>query len=502
MHTTTIETLPLPLNRQMLVADLATYAQRPANGQTGNSAFYGPDRGLLIQYADQDESGLFKRHIVPPEALLSLPLWEGLDGLDVPEGKSVAIDVERGRFAFLGDERPKPYVIPVVNYTYGFSYDIGGGPYERTPPLHLDDVEVLHVYVAEGCANESVSDVSERWKEPGPWQAQARTLGHAFAIWDKFYGFRVENDLGQAPQPTAVIHIMDNGLYGGRNVEGGNDLRCHLGPGSRLSIVAADGVRPAIRTLHNLVISCEPSPTAESAAPGRQLQLNGLLVHSQIVVPDALFTGSLSIDIDHCTLLPGGIAVEVNQPASQRTQLTIRRSLVGPVAMSSALEQLAVSDSIVDGLDMAAIRVDGEVTTGQTKLRRVTVLGTVALQALTYAQDCLFTGLVTLATVHEGDVVRYCYLQGLSAPAKELILENCEWGRPGFKPVFTSTAFGDPAYGQLSLETPAEIIEGAANGSSLGAFSRLNEPQRTAGIQSILEEYLPLSLEAELFFVT
>ena len=261
MHTTTIETLPLPLTRKMLAADLSTYTREPSDGQAGNSAFYGPDRGLLIQYTDQEDAGQIKRHIVPPKALLSLPLWEGLDDLEVPEGKSVAIDVERGRFAFLGDERPKPNVVPVVNYTYGFSDDIGGGPYERTPPLHLDDIGVLHVYVAEGCANESVNDVAERWKDPGPWQSQARTLAHAFAIWDKFYSFRVENDQDQAFQPTAVIHIVDNGLYGGRSVEAGNDLRVSLGPGSRLSIVAADGVRPAIRTLHNLVISCEPSQT-------------------------------------------------------------------------------------------------------------------------------------------------------------------------------------------------------------------------------------------------
>ena len=221
------------------------------------------------------------------------------------------------------------------------------------------------------------------------------------------------------------------------------------------------------------------------------------------MVPDSQFAGNLSIDIDHCSLLPGGIAVEVNQPTSQNTQLLIRRSLVGPLKMASVLEQFAVSDSIVDGLGKAAISVDGEFTFGQTILRRVTMLGAVALQSLTYAQDCLFTSPMTLATVHKGDAVRYCYIQALStqSPAKKPLMENCMEGLDS-KPVFTSTTYGDPAYGQLGLETPAEIIQGAANGSSLGAFSRLNEPQRTAGIKPILDEYLPLGLEAELFFVT
>ena len=217
---TSLETLPLPLTRKLLAADLAAYAKRQGSERIGNSTLYGPDRGLVISYGqDQAADGSLKRRIVPPEALLSLPLWEGLDGLEIPAGKSVAIDVERGRFAFLGDERPKANGIPVVNYTYAFSDDIGGGPYERIVPSHLGEAGILHVYVAEGCVNEPIEVVPRQWENPGPWFTQARTLAHALAVWEKFYVFCVKNAQGQAPRPTAVIHIVDNGIYGGLDVE-------------------------------------------------------------------------------------------------------------------------------------------------------------------------------------------------------------------------------------------------------------------------------------------
>ena len=105
------------------------------------------------------------------------------------------------------------------------------------------------------------------------------------------------------------------------------------------------------------------------------------------------------------------------------------------MALAYALEKFAVSDSIVDGQGRAAMSVGADRTAGQTILRRVTVLGAVGLQSLTYAQDCLFIGPVTLATVHEGDAVRYSYFQALSIQerSEKLLREHCEPEKPGLK---------------------------------------------------------------------
>ncbi|GAB4180475.1 MAG: hypothetical protein Fur006_14640 [Coleofasciculaceae cyanobacterium] len=69
------------------------------------------------------------------------------------------------------------------------------------------------------------------------------------------------------------------------------------------------------------------------------------------------------------------------------------------------------------------------------------------------------------------------------------------------QPSFTSTDYGHPGYGQLSLACPEEIRTGAEDGSEMGAFSYLKQPQRQANLQMSLEEYLRFGLDAGLIYV-
>ena len=69
-------------------------------------------------------------------------------------------------------------------------------------------------------------------------------------------------------------------------------------------------------------------------------------------------------------------------------------------------------------------------------------------------------------------------------------------------PAFTSVDFINFAYGQLSINCPSQITTGADNGSEMGAFNFLHQPQRLANLQITLDEYLPLGLEAGVLFVT
>jgi hypothetical protein len=69
-------------------------------------------------------------------------------------------------------------------------------------------------------------------------------------------------------------------------------------------------------------------------------------------------------------------------------------------------------------------------------------------------------------------------------------------------PLFTSRDYGDPAYGQLSQQCAEEIRTGAEDGSEMGVFSHLKQPQREANLRVALEEYLRFGLEAGIFFVT
>ena len=70
------------------------------------------------------------------------------------------------------------------------------------------------------------------------------------------------------------------------------------------------------------------------------------------------------------------------------------------------------------------------------------------------------------------------------------------------RPRFTSTHYGDPAYGQLALNCADEIRTGAEDGSEMGVFQQLYQPQRETNLRLVLEEYLRFGLEAGILYVT
>jgi len=74
--------------------------------------------------------------------------------------------------------------------------------------------------------------------------------------------------------------------------------------------------------------------------------------------------------------------------------------------------------------------------------------------------------------------------------------------RPWLEPAFTSVHYGHPAYCQLSHYCPDQIRTGAEDGSEMGAFCTLRNPQREANLRIRLQEYLPVGLTPGLIYVT
>jgi hypothetical protein len=70
------------------------------------------------------------------------------------------------------------------------------------------------------------------------------------------------------------------------------------------------------------------------------------------------------------------------------------------------------------------------------------------------------------------------------------------------QPDFTSMHYGQPGYAQLSNTCPPEIYTGAEDGSEMGAFSYLKQPQRSANLQASLTEYLRFGLQANIIYIT
>src|SRR6185436_6438781 len=70
------------------------------------------------------------------------------------------------------------------------------------------------------------------------------------------------------------------------------------------------------------------------------------------------------------------------------------------------------------------------------------------------------------------------------------------------RPAFTSVTYGDPGYAQLSRAAPDTIRTGASDGSEMGAFHDLHQPQREANLRAGLTEYARFGFEAGIFLVT
>lgn len=492
--------MPLRLTREALAVDLQHYEEkyheRPEHERPPNSAYYGPERGLNVSVpVVENNTPTFKN--IPPGAVMSMDLseWPGEAVLrHWAQHKDVAIDVRLGRLALL-----KPLAHPgeiKVNYCYGLSDEIGGGPYRRS--IELTDAEKQSSFqcdVAKGTVT--------------------NTLKQALDEWEKYY--RDEYNAGR-PNPSGVIRILDNGVYG-------NNVVVRLPPGAQLAIIADNGVRPTIGWIGYVTVIPVHAPTTQSShgvkdtargkavkpigsSTGRQLLLHGLLVSSGVHISAAkqsLIKDKLTVSIGHCTLMQNGLKATLEEVAdAQGLEIDIDHSMVGPLYLPAAVARLSVTDSIIDHAGRGAgyaIAGNNQGAIGPAvDLQRVTVFGQVHAAQVT-ACDVIFTRRVIAPNPPLPDrQVQFSYV-----PA-ESITPAGESYRPVSKtllpPVFTSTQFGDPAYARLSDDCPLDIRGGASDGSEMGVFHELHSLEAEANIPALLEEYLPFGLQASIQYMT
>ncbi|MBA4159276.1 MAG: hypothetical protein H0X65_17635, partial [Gemmatimonadetes bacterium] len=282
----------------------------------------------------------------------------------------------------------------------------------------------------------------------------------------------------------------------------------------------AAGRLPSVRLIGDLAVS--------APEPGARLRLNGLLVEGTLVLD-----GPVALEVAHCTLVPGRALDNQGEPRSpdrdslmvtaagvQTPEVTITSSITGAIRLPDTTRQLTIRDSIVQahevgGIPRAAIAASdaGDEPGPPATLERVTLFGQVNVRELTLASEVIFTAPV-IAQRRQAGCVRFSYvpagsqtprrfqcqpdlvLAGVTDPAEQARI------RGRLVPTFTSERFGDPGYAQLRLSAALEIRAGAENGSEMGAFSALMQPQREANLRTRLEEYLPFGLEAALIYVT
>jgi hypothetical protein len=414
-----------------------------------------------------------------------------------PVGNIVGIDVRHGRIAFGTAFVPADRVD--VFYHYGFSAELGGGPYRRDRWLVDQAVPALRLTVREGAA-----------------APEFATLMNALAEW------------ATQGRPNTVITIEDSRTYTLTSP-------LTLADNNFLVIQAADGMRP-----HIIVTGGELQITGDHS--GSEFTLSGLLVEGGLH-----FTGETHrARLLHTTLVPGRALNEDGTPVATLPSVTVDEagaagalinaafrlhiafSVTGPIRLPEHADSIVLLDSIVDGLGGTAIAAAGagDRPGPPGTLERTTIFGRSLFRRLPVASESIFTDTLFAAQQQAG-CVRFSYVPPLSVTPQRyrcqpdleqaMQIEKAQKSGPltaaqrdeiiaqvqaRLVPVFTSIHYGDPGYAQLHLRCSVEIRTGAEDGSEMGVFCHLKQPQRETNLRIRLEEYLPFGLDAGVIYVT
>lgn len=377
-----------------------------------------------------------------------------------PAGK-VAVDPVLGRIAF-ADNQTAP---PLVTFHYGFSAELGGGEYERT-------------------------------FEPG--SPLVKVPGDQPTIQDAL------DQLGG----EGIVEIANSGRYE-------ETLKIDVAAGKSIELRAADRKRPT------LVLT---SPLMIRGKADSSVSLNGLLITGDQIEVNASGGNKLkTLQLAHCTLVPGGTISVDNQPLSpaepslkvalDNVEVSIARSIVGGLRINEG-SRVQIVDSIVDATARTSIAYAAENDQdagGMLEVENSTVIGKVHTNVLKLASNTIFLARLAsgdkLAPVYavrtQEGCMRFSFLPLSSRVPRRFHCQpaDSEHG-PRVTPRFKSLRYGVPAYCQLSLRTAPEILRGADDEGEMGALHHLHAPQRETNVRVRLEEYLRVNLEAGIFYET
>lgn len=476
--------LPIPIRRR-------AFEQRPDRPHRGQSQaadkYYGEGKSLVIWAGDW--AGCNPDQPIPREKIVPADLT---DWKYHPRSGHVAVDSELGRIAFPPAHVPEKGVW--VSYTYAFPADIGGGEYPRT------------TFVPPGTTVYSVGA-----------EAEFHRIHDAYGQWRKDKPAR------------AIIEITDSGVYE-------EQIHIALEQGQTLLLRAASGSRPVIFLVD--WSANRPDALTISGASGSRFCLDGLMITGRGIE----VKGKLDeFAIRHSTLVPGWALhpdckprrssepslLLFNTSARVKVEHSILGSIVAiheephadPVTMS-------ISDSIVDATrseGTALSSPESPVAQVVLTIARCTIFGEIQTHAIRLAENCIFTGLVTVARRQIG-CMRFCYVpsgsrtprryscqpdltdqrvlaqlqrEDLTAAESDAIQDS---ERYRVQPQFESVRYGTPTYARLADTCAREITGGADDESEMGVFHDLFQPQRAANLRARLDEYNPAAMDIGIIY--
>lgn len=496
--------VPLPLRRLPLHQETEALRQALADGApTPPQAYLGDERPVLQLFVDDEIDPVppetirivdFSQGFPQPDALASYAPADGGPAIDLPV--RAAVDPVRGQVAFSPGNEPSR--LRAV-YAYGFSAEIGGGPYDRQSETRPADDKPLDWQIGVSRLLDPIPDVI------------VDSLREAISQWN-----------ARPAGTRGMICVLDSMRYE-EDLTGPRRVR--IPENSHLTLIAADwpqqetdpGVferltgdyspnqlRPHL--LGNLdVVGTAPSGSENPGA----FHLEGFLVEGRCRVrPGHLGTFTLS----HATIAhdPGAL-LEINaatDATNQDLRVEIAKSILPGIEIATDNESLVLSDSIV-GLpeDSASAAVTAESTA--VRIDRGTFWGPVRCRQID-ASEAIF-----MATVQSGRTqvgcVRFSYLpRDSNAPPQYKCQPNTAIEAAGttedpaeadaiaqrVRPWFHSGNPFDPAFCRLHELAAAEIRAGGENGREMGAFNALEEPLRERFLAATLDEFLRAGMQA------
>jgi len=515
--------VPAPIRRALFDKDLREYASRdPLPPPPNFTRLYGAFGLSPTDPAVASETSIHVRvngnaidpadpnappnTFVPQVVCMRLDPWPTTQ----PSGKIVAIDVHTGRLA-IGSGWGAVTSVD-VSYWYGFPASLGGGAYDRrqwlTRPSAFPSPPARYVVQESGPAGTFASVVAAI----GQWLSD---------------------------QPTnAVISILDNRTYG-------LPASITLANGATLAIEAAQGARPLLQTqTPGGALAIDVSGiAANDDRRNAVFTLNGIVLEGSIHVVGDL--GKLRLL--HATLIPGrqldengapvstdaSVVVEPSDASGQEINLQLRVeaafSILGQLTVPQLSAGIWLLDCIVQGTGAAPAQAVADASgtfAAPLVAERSTFFGSVQVKSL-HASETMFADVVTAQRTQQGCVRFSAVPPGSVTPrryrcqpdlaiadavaaaletdpllpiaAQQQIRQDVQ---SRVVPSFTTTRYGQPAFAQLLLSCPIEIRTGAEDGSEMGAYCHLKQPQRESNLKIRLKEYLPFGLEPAISYVT
>jgi hypothetical protein len=299
----------------------------------------------------------------------------------------------------------------------------------------------------------------------------------------------------------AKAETQSAGLDPAESKPGTPDVEIRLRTSDRLDAPPPQAFAPALPRWR-IVAERTTTPTIvgdlDLDLAGCCLQLEGFYLTGSLV----LGNGFDGVSLAFVTMDPtAGATVEL-APDAWGTELTARRSILGPIRAELSGRPLLLQDSIVDGLG-ARLRTCGDPPGGTIRdavaaqvrfapalvCSGVTFVGPVHTESID-AGDCLFVDGVDAVQQQEG-CLRHCYL-GPDDPTPPLP-PHYRCG-PFPPPIFASTGFEAAGYYALDLDRPQPLLSAASDGGEVGAYNHLRRGARIDRLRQRVHEFVPLGL--------